>query len=108
MTLKFYERLGHENRRPSPFSWRIRYALAHKEIEAEVIPVTFADVDQIRQISGQKFVPVAAFQWARLGCPRPIVRADDDVLNPWLARMIGLHDGLDDRFPGYPVAQHQP
>ena len=27
MALIFFERVGHEGRRPSPFSWRIRYAL---------------------------------------------------------------------------------
>ena len=58
MTLRFYERLGHENRRPSPFSWRIRYALAHKQLEPEVVPVTFAEVHRIEAISGQRFVPV--------------------------------------------------
>ena len=29
MTLVMYERLGFQERRPSPFSWRIRYAIAH-------------------------------------------------------------------------------
>ena len=42
MALIFYERVGHEGRRPSPFSWRIRYALAHKGLDFEVRPVRFA------------------------------------------------------------------
>lgn len=58
MSLIFYERVGHEGRRPSPFSWRIRYALAHKGIEAEVRPTRFADVDTIKRLSGQHMVPV--------------------------------------------------
>ena len=31
MTLIMYERVGADGRRPSPFSWRIRYALAHRQ-----------------------------------------------------------------------------
>ena len=58
MTLTMYERIGHEGRRPSPFSWRIRYALAHKGIEPQFHHVRFADVETIRSLSGQHFVPI--------------------------------------------------
>jgi glutathione S-transferase len=58
MTLIMYERIGHEGRRPSPFSWRIRYALAHKGLEPEFRHVRFADVETIRSLSGQHFVPI--------------------------------------------------
>ena len=58
MPLIFYERVGHEGRRPSPFSWRIRYALAHKGVDFEVRPVRFADVEIIRDLSGQHLTPV--------------------------------------------------
>ena len=58
MTLSMYERIGHEGRRPSPFSWRIRYAFAHKGIEPEFRQVLFADVETIRALSGQHFVPI--------------------------------------------------
>jgi glutathione S-transferase len=58
MTLTMYERIGHEGRRPSPFSWRIRYAFAHKDIEPEFRHVRFADVETIRALSGQHFVPI--------------------------------------------------
>ena len=37
MSLIFYERVGYEGRRPSPFSWRIRYALAHKGVDFDVL-----------------------------------------------------------------------
>ena len=57
MALIFYERVGHEGRRPSPFSWRIRYALAHKGLDFEVRPVRFADVGTIRALSGQDLIP---------------------------------------------------
>jgi glutathione S-transferase len=58
MALIFYERVGHEGRRPSPFSWRIRYALAHKAVDFEVRPVRFADVETIRALSGQHRTPI--------------------------------------------------
>jgi hypothetical protein len=48
-----YERIGLDGRRPSPFSWRIRYALAHKGVEVDYKPTRFADVGIIRELSGQ-------------------------------------------------------
>jgi glutathione S-transferase len=53
-----YERVGHEGCRPSPFSWRVRYALAHKQLAADYRPTRFADVAMIQELSGQRFVPV--------------------------------------------------
>lgn len=58
MTPTMYERIGHQGRRPSPYSWRIRYALAHKGVEPEYRHVRFADVETIRALSGQHFVPI--------------------------------------------------
>lgn len=60
MSLTFHERVGHEGRRPSPFSWRIRYALAHKRLldEIEIKPTRFSDVEIIRALSGQHFTPI--------------------------------------------------
>lgn len=58
MSLILYERIGHEGRRPSPFSWRIRYALRHKNVDVDYIPMRFADVETIRRLTGQHMVPV--------------------------------------------------
>ncbi|HEX3863873.1 MAG TPA: glutathione S-transferase N-terminal domain-containing protein [Stellaceae bacterium] len=58
MSLVMYERLGEGERRPSPFSWRIRYALGHKGVPVEFRQVRFADVETIRALSGQHFVPI--------------------------------------------------
>lgn len=58
MALIMYERIGFEGRRPSPFSWRTRYALTHKGVEVEYRPVRFADVETIKQLSGQHMVPI--------------------------------------------------
>ena len=58
MGLVFHERVGLAERRISPFSWRVRYALAHKGLDPQVIPTRFADVARIRALSGQHFVPI--------------------------------------------------
>jgi glutathione S-transferase len=58
MGLVMYERIGADGRRPSPFSWRIRYALAHKGVPVEFRTVRFADVETIKAQSGQHFVPI--------------------------------------------------
>jgi glutathione S-transferase len=58
MALIFHERVGLDGRRISPFSWRIRYALAHKGLDPEVVPTRFADVARIRALSRQELVPI--------------------------------------------------
>jgi glutathione S-transferase len=59
MTIKLYERVGgSDDHRPSPFSWRTRYALAHKGLRVdEYVPVKFHD-KEIIAFSGQGLVPV--------------------------------------------------
>jgi glutathione S-transferase len=84
MGLIFHERVGLDERRISPFSWRIRYALAHKGLDPEVVPTRFADVDRIRRLSGQNFVP--------------IIEHDGQVVHDSWA--IACH--LEDRFPDRP------
>ncbi|HET7882939.1 MAG TPA: glutathione S-transferase N-terminal domain-containing protein [Acetobacteraceae bacterium] len=84
MALIFHERVGLEGRRISPFSWRIRYALAHKGLQPTVVPTRFADVDRIRTLSGQHFVP--------------IIEHDETVVHDsW---SIACY--LEDRFPDAP------
>ena len=58
MSLVMDERVGHDGRRPSPFSWRICYALARKGVSVEFRLVRFADVETIRALSGQHMVPI--------------------------------------------------
>jgi glutathione S-transferase len=84
MTLTMYERIGHEGRRPSPFSWRIRYAFAHKGIEPAFRHVRFADVETIRALSGQHFVPI-------------VTDGETVIHDSW---NIACH--LEDRYPGRP------
>jgi len=84
MSLIFHERVGLEGRRISPFSWRIRYALAHKGIDPEVVETRFADVARIRALSGQDLVP--------------IIEHDSQVVHDSWA--IACH--LENRFPDRP------
>jgi glutathione S-transferase len=84
MGLVMYERLGHDGRRPSPFSWRIRYALAHKGVPVDFKLVRFADVETIRSLSGQHMVPV-------------VVDGDRVVHDSW---NIAVH--LEERYPEQP------
>jgi glutathione S-transferase len=84
MTLIMYERIGHQGRRPSPFSWRIHYALAHKAIPVTFRQVRFADVEAIRGLSGQDKVPI-------------ILDGDRVIHDSW---NIAVH--LEARFPDHP------
>jgi len=57
MALVLYERLCADDRRPSPFCWRARLALAHKGLKPEVRGIKYGEADQIA-FSGQGQVPV--------------------------------------------------
>ena len=58
MALKLFELVGAESNRPfSPYCWRIRMALAHKGLEAELVPWRFVEKAAIEP-SGQTKVPV--------------------------------------------------
>lgn len=84
MGLIMYERVGHEGCRPSPFSWRIRYALAHKQLDAECRLTRFVDAEVIRNLSGQKFVPI-------------LIDGQTVVHDSW-----NIATYLEDRFPDRP------
>lgn len=58
MSIKLYELAGaEEDRRFSPYCWRIRFALAHKRLDFEAVPCRFTEKDRIA-FSGQEKVPV--------------------------------------------------
>jgi glutathione S-transferase len=104
----------------SPFCWRIRMALAHKDLEVETIPWRFTEKDRIA-FSGQGLVPVLVDgtrtlhdSWAiaeyleeafphrpsLFGGPeaqavtRFVNAWTDSVLHPWIAGMV-LRDIVD-------------
>lgn len=57
MALTLYELVGADDRRFSPYCWRTRMALAHKDLDADIVPCRFTDKDKIA-FSGQERVPV--------------------------------------------------
>ena len=57
MALILTERLCPEGRRPSPYCWRSRLALAHKGLVPEIRAIKFTEADQLA-FSGQGRVPV--------------------------------------------------
>jgi len=57
MALTLYELAGKDDRRFSPYCWRIRMALAHKGLDATFVPVRFTDKATIA-FSDQGKVPV--------------------------------------------------
>lgn len=57
MSLVLYERLCADDRRPSPFCWRARLALAHKGLAPEIRAIKFTEGDKVA-FSGQSKVPV--------------------------------------------------
>jgi glutathione S-transferase len=58
MALKLYELVGKDPTRPfSPYCWRTRMALAHKDLEAESIPWRFTEKEAIAPYKSEK-VPV--------------------------------------------------
>lgn len=57
MTIELFELVGRDDRRFSPYCWRIRMALEHKGLAYETVPVRFTDKDAIA-FSDQGRVPV--------------------------------------------------
>ena len=57
MAIKVYDLCGADDRRFSPFCWRIRMALAHKGLDAEFEATHFTEKDKIA-FADSKTVPV--------------------------------------------------
>ena len=57
MAIQLYELKDAGECRLSPYCWRTRMAIAHKGLEAELIPMRFSDKEPIT-FSGQSRVPV--------------------------------------------------
>ncbi len=112
MSLKLYELAGADDRRFSPYCWRARMALAHKGLEAELVPVCFTDKNMIA-FSKQDKVPVlvdgetVVFDSFDIACyldetypDRPslfggaVGRAEARFINNWVAAVHGPLLGL--------------
>ena len=84
MTIRLYELVAANGRALSPFVWRIKYALAHKELNFETIPVGFTEIPKI--FSGKyKTVPI-------------IEDGETTVCDSW-----AIADYLDDAYPDRPM-----
>lgn len=84
MTLRMYDLAGAEpDRRFSPYCWRIRLALAHKNLPVETIPWRFTEKAEIAA-SNQIFVPV-------------LVDGDRWISDSWT-----IANYLEDRYPNAP------
>lgn len=78
-----YDLVGIDDRRMSPFCWRAKLALAHKELAFETTAVRFTDKDKL-VFSGQDKVPV-------------IVDGNTTVYDSWTIACY-----LEDRYPERP------
>ncbi|MGY4155549.1 glutathione S-transferase [Bradyrhizobium sp. USDA 4461] len=84
MTIKLYELVGADPARPfSPFCWRTRMALAHKELSVETIPWRFTEKGTIAPYNSDK-VPV-------------IVDGETAIVDSW-----AIATYLEDKYPTRP------
>jgi glutathione S-transferase len=81
MSLKLYELVGADAARPfSPYCWRTRMALAHKDLEASSIPWRFTEKSAIAPHGSEK-VPV-------------LLHGESPVVDSWV-----IANYLEDKFP---------
>ena len=83
MAITLYELVGRDDLRFSPYCWRTRFALAHKGLDFDTVPIRFADKQAIA-FSGQERVPV-------------IRDGDRAVADSWAIACY-----LDDAYPDLP------
>jgi glutathione S-transferase len=84
MSLRLYDLAGADaDRRFSPYCWRTRMALAHKQLAHETVPWRFTEKAKIAP-SGQKLVPV-------------LVDGDRWVADSWI-----IANFLEDSYPAQP------
>lgn len=84
MTIRLYELTTADGRALSPFVWRIKYALAHKGLDFEALPVGFTEIPKL---CGGKYKTV------------PIIEdRDATVCDSW-----AIADYLDRNYPDAPA-----
>ena len=92
MSITLYELVGRDDLRFSPYCWRTRFALAHKGLEFDTVPVRFADKQPIA-FSGQERVPV--------------LRDEDRTVNDSWAIACYLDEAYPDLPPLFASAQER-
>jgi glutathione S-transferase len=84
VALKLFELVGSDDRRPfSPYCWRTRMALAHKNLDVDSIPWRFTEKSAIAGYGSEK-VPV-------------LLHGDSAVVDSWV-----IANYLEDNFPDRP------
>lgn len=83
MTVVMYDLVGADDRRFSPFCWRARMAVAHKDLDCETRPTRFTEIAGIVD-GGQRSVPV-------------IEDGDRVVADSW-----AIAEYLEDTYPDLP------
>src|SRR3989442_944806 len=122
MAIKLYDLAGAEDdRRFSPYCWRVKMALKHKGLDFETVAWRFTEKEAIAPyqsttvpvlvqnafISGNgpgfaDYILFGTFQWARAVSPTRLLEPDDP-LYAWRERLLKLHDGYAWKAKGYPV-----
>src|SRR5438132_702894 len=123
MAITLYDLAGAEDdRRFSPYCWRIRMALKHKGLEFETVPWRFTEKEAIaphgssteplRPVLAQNrclaghgpgfadYILFGTFQWARVVSPIRLLELDDP-LYAWRERMLDLFGGYARQARGY-------
>ncbi|MDB5406912.1 MAG: Glutathione S-transferase domain [Rhodospirillales bacterium] len=86
MTITMYDLAGAEDaRRFSPYCWRIKMAMAHKDLDVETIPWRFTEKDRLP--AGTKTVPT-------------LIDGDTVIGDSW-----EIADYLDRKYPDRPLLQ---
>ncbi|MDF1586185.1 glutathione S-transferase N-terminal domain-containing protein [Marinimicrococcus flavescens] len=88
MSIVLYDLAGREDRRFGPTCWRVRMALAHKQLAFETVPVRFLD---IRGIGGEEGSP--GFRTV------PTIRAE----GRWITDSDAIAAWLEEAFPDRPT-----
>lgn len=84
MSRILYELVGKDDRRYSPYCWRIRFALAHKELSTEYEPCCHNETEKLA-FSGQSKIPV-------------LVDGKNVISDSWQIACF-----LDDTYPDQPL-----
>src|SRR5436190_1793424 len=125
MAIKLYDLAGAEDdRRFSPYCWRVKMALKHKGLDFETIAWRFTEKDALAPFRGAldpvrpvlvqnqflsgngpgfaDYVLFGTFQWARVISPQRLLEPDDP-LYAWRERLLKMYDGYAWKAKGYPV-----
>ncbi|WP_437606067.1 glutathione S-transferase N-terminal domain-containing protein [Sorangium sp. So ce834] len=85
--IRLYDLQVRDDRRPSPFCWRIKYALAHKGLSYEAVPVGLTDIPAIAG-GAHKTVPIVE-EGGKTFCDSWVIADHLDEAYPDRPRLFG-------------------